>query len=145
MRGWGMAAVVGAAGRCAMTGVYGRESAFDRMGQSGGHARQDESPSQEAHDQYAGESPRPERDLVHAAYRALGRYAVSRSGASGQAKALSLLQKRNTAGGEIGRTVRRETINPGPGKTRVTADRGMSAFGGGGRSPFERDGSPSGQ
>jgi len=52
MRSRGMAVVVGAIGRGAMNDVRESDAAVGRMGQSGGgHARQDESPSQEARDQ----------------------------------------------------------------------------------------------
>lgn len=113
MQAGGMTVVIGAVGSCAMTGVRGNEPVFDRMGQSGGgHAWQEERPSQEAHDHYAGNSLRPERERVHSPYGSPGRYAVSRSGAGRPAKALSLLHKRNTAEGETERILRRGTIAP---------------------------------
>jgi hypothetical protein len=53
----GVTMVAGAAGCRAMAKVRGADPEVDRRGQCGGAPVQDKSPSQEAHDQYAGDSP----------------------------------------------------------------------------------------
>ncbi len=51
MRSRGMAMAIGAAGRGAMAGLCGDDPRFDSGQSRDRHAGQDESPSQEAHDQ----------------------------------------------------------------------------------------------